>query len=151
MLGIHGVGRDRADYYLSDLARELPVSDPGRWVGAAAERLGLHGAVTPEGLGHLLGGRNPRSGQPVGSGRVSVTAFDLTFSAPKSASVLFALGGEAAARQVVAAHADAVAGALEVPREARRHRRSWISGCTRRNPDHGDRRGAVHPLGQPER
>ncbi len=35
MLGIHGVGRDRADYYLSDLARELPLSGPGRWVGTA--------------------------------------------------------------------------------------------------------------------
>ncbi len=26
MLGIHGIGRDRADYYLSDLARELPAA-----------------------------------------------------------------------------------------------------------------------------
>ena len=33
MLGIHGVGRDKADYYLSDLARELPVAGPGHWVG----------------------------------------------------------------------------------------------------------------------
>ena len=29
MLGIHGIGRDRADYYLSDLARELPVAGAG--------------------------------------------------------------------------------------------------------------------------
>jgi conjugative relaxase-like TrwC/TraI family protein len=41
-----------------------------------------------------------------------VAAFDLTFSAPKSASVLYALGGETVARSVVAAHADAVQGAL---------------------------------------
>ena len=36
MLGIHGVGRDKADYYLSDLARELPVSMPGRWTSRHA-------------------------------------------------------------------------------------------------------------------
>jgi conjugative relaxase-like TrwC/TraI family protein len=41
-----------------------------------------------------------------------VSGYDLTFSAPKSASVLFALGGEDAARRVLAAHDDAVAGAL---------------------------------------
>ena len=48
----------------------------------------------------------------LGSGRVSVPAFDLTFSAPKSASVLFALAGADAARMVVAAHNEAVAGSL---------------------------------------
>ena len=50
MLGIHGVGRDGADYYLSDLARELPVPVPGRLdrrgrgrarVGRPAEPAGL--------------------------------------------------------------------------------------------------------------
>jgi conjugative relaxase-like TrwC/TraI family protein len=112
MLGIHGVGRDGADNYLSDLARELPVPERGSWVGAAAAGLGLEGALAPAGLHHLLGGRHPRTGQPMGSGRASLAAFDLTFSAPKSASVLFALGGEAVARQVVEVHADAVAGAL---------------------------------------
>jgi conjugative relaxase-like TrwC/TraI family protein len=112
MLGIHGVGRDRADYYLSDLARELPVSEPGHWTGSAAARLGLDGPLGPVGFERLLEGRHPRTGRPIGSGRTTVAAFDLTFSAPKSASVLFALGGEDAARRVVAAHAEAVAGAL---------------------------------------
>ena len=39
-------------------------------------------------------------------------AFDLTFSAPKSVSVLFALAGAEAARTVVAVHDQAVAGSL---------------------------------------
>ena len=112
MLGIHGVGRDRADYYLSDLARELPVSMPGRWTGAAAAALGLEGPLQPGAFRLLLQGRHPRTGQPMGSGRVSVAAFDLTFSAPKSASVLFALGGAETARRVPAAHTGAVDGAL---------------------------------------
>src|SRR5580704_1329097 len=101
MLGIHGIGRDGADYYLSDLARELPVAGPGRWAGSAAERLGLTGPVRADEFGRLLESRHPRSGVLLGSGRASVAALDLTFSAPKSASVLFALAGAEAARAVV--------------------------------------------------
>jgi conjugative relaxase-like TrwC/TraI family protein len=112
MLGIHGIGRDRADYYLSDLARELPVAGPGRWAGSAAERLGLTGPVRADEFGRLLESRHPRSGVLLGSGRASVAAFDLTFSAPKSASVLFALAGAEAAGAVVAVHDQAVAGSL---------------------------------------
>jgi conjugative relaxase-like TrwC/TraI family protein len=41
-----------------------------------------------------------------------VAGYDLTFSTPKSASVVYALGGEEVARAVVAAHTEAVAGAL---------------------------------------
>ena len=112
MLGIHGIGRDRADYYLSDLARELPVAGPGRWAGSAAEGLGLTGPVRADEFRRLLESRHPRTGIVLGSGRVSVTALDLTFSAPKSASVLFALAGAEAARTVVAVHNEAVAGSL---------------------------------------
>ncbi len=112
MLGIHGVGRHRADYYLSDLGSELPTPEPGRWVGGAAAGLGLDGALEAAAFHRLLQGRHPRTERPIGSGRTTVAAFDLTFSAPKSVSVVFALGGEAAARCVVAAHSGAVDGAL---------------------------------------
>ena len=112
MLGIHGIGRDRADYYLSDLARELPAAGPASWAGRAAEGLGLTGPVRADEFQRLLQSRHPRAGVVLGSGRVSVPAFDLTFSAPKSASVLFALAGADAARVVVAAHNEAVAGSL---------------------------------------
>ncbi len=112
MLGIHGIGRDRADYYLSDLARELPVAGGGRWAGGAAGRLGLDGPVRAEEFTNMLEGRQPRTGAVLGSGRAAVAAFDLTFSPPKSVSVLFALAGAETARTVVAAHGEAVAGAL---------------------------------------
>src|ERR1700721_1296888 len=110
MLGIHGIGRDKADYYLSDLARELPVAGPGHWAGRAAGGLGLEGPVSAEEFRRMLEGRHPRTGVVLGTGRTSVAAFDLTFSAPKSASVLFALVGADAARTGVAAHTDAAAG-----------------------------------------
>ena len=112
MLGIHGVGRHRADYYLSDLGPELPAPEPGRWAGAAAAGLGLEGSLEAADFHRLLQGRHPRTGRPIGSGRTTVAAFDLTFTAPKSVSVVFALGGEAAARCVVATHIEAVEGAL---------------------------------------
>ena len=112
MLGIHGVGRAGADYYLSDPARELPAPMPGRWTGGAAAALGLEGELRPGDFRRVLQGRHPQTGQPMGSGRTSTAAFDLTFSAPKSVSVLFALGGEEAARCLADTHAAAVAGAL---------------------------------------
>ncbi len=112
MLGIRKVGRDRADYYLSDLASELPLAMPASWTGAASGQLGLEGTLVPEAFHLLLQGRHPRTGQPMGSGRNGVAAFDLTFSAPKSASVLFALGGVEAASRVAWTHTGAVHGAL---------------------------------------
>jgi conjugative relaxase-like TrwC/TraI family protein len=112
MLGIHGIGRDKADYYLSDLALELPVAGPGRWFGSAASGLGLTGTVQADQFTRVLEGRQPRSGVLLGSGRASVGAFDLTFSAPKSVSVLFALAGADVADAVVVAHGRAVAGSL---------------------------------------
>jgi len=105
VLGIHGVARGRVDYYLADLGRELPVAVPARWVG-------LDGAFDPEGLRRLMAGRHPVTDRPLGSPRIRVAGFDLTFSAPKSASVLFALGGPDVARCVVDAHCAAVAGAV---------------------------------------
>jgi conjugative relaxase-like TrwC/TraI family protein len=112
MLGMHRVGRSGAGYYLADLGRELPVAEPGHWAGGAADGLGLRGPVAPEQFSALLEGRHPVTGQPLGSGRTTVAAFDLTFSAPKSASVLFALGGDDVARRIVGAHTEAVAGAM---------------------------------------
>lgn len=123
MLGIRRIGAGRADYYLGDLAAELPVPgcEPGlrcgRWIGAAAGDLGLDRTGPVEGASFrlLLAGRHPGTCRPLplsaGGGR-RVAGYDLTFSAPKSVSVVFALGGEEVARAVVAAQTEAVVGAL---------------------------------------
>jgi conjugative relaxase-like TrwC/TraI family protein len=113
VLGIHRIRSDRVAYYLSDLARELPVgAAPAVWCGAAASGLGLRGPIDPAAFRALFEGRHPHTSRLLGSGRAAIAAIDLTFAAPKSAGVLFALGGEDAARRIAAAHADAVAGAL---------------------------------------
>ena len=70
MLGIHGVGRDGADYYLSDLARELPVAEPGCWVGTAAAGSASMARSGPSASPDCSGAGIPRTGQPMGSGRV---------------------------------------------------------------------------------
>jgi conjugative relaxase-like TrwC/TraI family protein len=117
VLTIHRLTADRASYYLADLGPELSTARsaserPGQWAGGAATALGLRGAVDPARFGALLHGCHPETGHQLRSTRATVLAYDLTFSAPKSASVLWALGGEEVARQVLAGQAEAVRGAL---------------------------------------
>ena len=55
---------------------------------------GSVGVVDGEGFMALMEGRDPGTGERLRrvGGRSKVAAFDLTFSAPKSVSVLFAVG-----------------------------------------------------------
>jgi conjugative relaxase-like TrwC/TraI family protein len=97
---------------------------PGRWVGDAAVPLGLDGEVGPEDLGSIWSGQDPRTGEPLGRfiGR-EIAGFDLTFRAPKSVSVLFALGDARMSAEVRDAHEVAVDAAMGyVEREAARSR-----------------------------
>ena len=131
VLGVHRVTADGADYYLADLAHELPLPIGARegraeWCGRAADGLGLSGALDPEQFRAVLDGRHLATAHRLGSSRTTVAGYDLTFSAPKSASVLFALGGRDVAHQVLAAHHDAVAGAVAyVERHGLSARRGW--------------------------
>jgi len=93
------------DYYLA------PGEAPGRWTGGGAALLGLSGEVRPEDLEQLVDGRDPRSGTRIGTWRTRA-AYDLTLSAPKSISLLWALGDERVARIVREAHDEAVDAAV---------------------------------------
>lgn len=75
------------------------------------EQLDLIGAVAAEDLRSILEGLDPRSGEKIVGWR-TVAGFDLTLSAPKSVSLLWALGGEEVAAQVMAAHDVAVEAAV---------------------------------------
>jgi conjugative relaxase-like TrwC/TraI family protein len=90
---------------------------PGRWHGRGLEQLGLRpgGQVVERELEALFArGLHPSTGE--GLGRAwradGVTGFDLTFSAPKSVSALWALGDTDAAVAVMAAHRAAVQATL---------------------------------------
>jgi TrwC relaxase len=82
------VAQGRDDYYSGR------GESPGRWTGAGADGLRLGGRVEDDGLMALMDGRDPGTGERLRrvSGRSKVAAFDLTFSAPKSVSLLFAIG-----------------------------------------------------------
>jgi conjugative relaxase-like TrwC/TraI family protein len=130
MLSIGKLGKGQERYYLDKVAEgaedyysgEGEVA--GEWLGDAAKDLGLSGEVKPAQLEAMLTGRNPTDGDPlVGMRGVpssgSVPGFDLTFSAPKSVSLLWGLGGPVAALEVKAAHREAIGAALSyLQREA---------------------------------
>jgi conjugative relaxase-like TrwC/TraI family protein len=114
------VARGADDYYAGRGEVE------GRWMGAGAAALGLQGEVEAEAFGALIAGRDPSSGEVLRptSGRDRVCSLDLTFSAPKSVSVLFAIGDEEISRALVEAHEEAVGAAVGyLEREACRVRR----------------------------
>ena len=114
------VAQGRDDYYSGR------GESPGRWTGSGAETLRLGGHVDDDGFMALMEGRDPGTGERLKrvGGRSKVAAFDLTFSAPKSVSVLFAIGEPALAGAFVEAHESAVDAALGyLEREACRVRR----------------------------
>ncbi len=79
---------------------------PGVWMGQWAPSLGVAGVVEADALRALIDGNDPITGSPllVALRERTVKAFDLTFSAPKGASLLWALGSKAVAEVVMAAH-----------------------------------------------
>jgi len=87
---------------------------PGVWVGRWAATLGLEGVVEAEQLRALVNGMDPRDGTWWLEGRPArrVNAFDATFSAPKSVSLLWAFGSPEVASLVARAHVEAVTQAL---------------------------------------
>jgi conjugative relaxase-like TrwC/TraI family protein len=87
---------------------------PGRWWGRAARDLGLSGEVDAEAFLAVMTGQAPTTDEDLGRryGEGSVRGYDATFSAPKSVSVLFALGGDQVRSHVVEAHDSAVAAVL---------------------------------------
>lgn len=90
-------------YYLAQVASGLDEyytgagEAVGRWTGTGAPLLGLHGEVAGDDLRAVLAGLAPGTGlTPNGTQLKShprrVPGFDLTFSVPKSVSVVWALG-----------------------------------------------------------
>jgi Ti-type conjugative transfer relaxase TraA len=122
LLNIGRMAPGRADYYLTAVARGddrlegyylARGEEPGRWLGHGAETLGLSGEVTAEQLRAVLAGRDPTTGGQLTSHPArKVPGFDHTFRAPKSVSLLWALGDRDTAEQVVAAHDAAVDAAI---------------------------------------
>lgn len=99
---------EQADDYYSEDGKA-----PTEWVGEGAAALGLSGEVDPGQFKALLEGRLP-DGTELGRGgkdgdREHKAGWDLTFSAPKSVSIVGLAGGDS---RLIDAHAAAVKAAL---------------------------------------
>ena len=151
MLSIGKLVAGQAKYYLDQAEVRVDVVDSvaegledyyserggsrGEWVGRGAARLGLSGPVDGDHLRAVLAGQHPGTGAPLrdSPGRARVGAFDLTFSAPKSVSVLFGLGDAATRDATRRAHGEAVQQALEyVERSAAAVRRGHAGAIVER-------------------
>jgi conjugative relaxase-like TrwC/TraI family protein len=106
-----GVACRASEYYLG-------VGEaPGRWHGRGLDQLELlpRSVVTERELEALFArGLHPSTGSRLGRAwrTDGVTGFDLTFSAPKSVSALWALGDSSTAAEAMAAHRAAVRAGL---------------------------------------
>lgn len=106
-------GLEAGHYYVDRLPRYyLDANEPrGRWLGAAAIELDLVGELHDEDFLAIMGGCDPnRPDRNLGRayGDESVRGFDVTCSAPKSVSVLFALGDDEIRHRVLQSHDRAV-------------------------------------------
>lgn len=140
MVGVTKIQRGNAGYWLAAVAEggddyyTKPGEAPGEWVGDLADELGLSGQVDAAGYGAILEGRDPSSGEqllkrpetrfrkrPDGSEKrvEPVLGYDVRFSAPKSVSLLYALGSEQTKERIVAVVNEAVRqGIAHLEREA---------------------------------
>lgn len=123
MLSSAKIGRSSWRYYQRSVAGGACEyyaehgDTPGRWHGSGVTQLGLTaGAEVQERELEALFGRalSPTTGAALGSPwrADAVTGYDLTFSAPKSVSTLWALGDARTMTAIDAAHAAAVNAAL---------------------------------------
>jgi conjugative relaxase-like TrwC/TraI family protein len=96
----------RDDYYSRN------GEPPGCWAGRGAERLSLAGPVTHTEFDAALQGIDPKTGERLaqigGRGREHSAGWDMTFSAPKSVSVLWALSEGHDRERIEQAHRSAV-------------------------------------------
>jgi len=122
VLSIGKLAVGQQEYYLRSVADGVEEyylgsgEAPARWLGRGAQRLQLSGDVTAEALGAVLEGKDPATGLSLwATSRARLPGWDLTFSAPKSVSLLYALGPESVRRIAVQAHEHAVAVAIATP------------------------------------
>ena len=125
VLSISKMSPGQHDYYLDSCADSPEAyysghgEAPGTWAGSGAADLGLVGQVSPQDFTALFRGQDPsavpdeRGTRPrLSQTRCKVPGFDLTFSAPKSVSVLWGLGDKDLQATMRRAHDEAVSAAL---------------------------------------
>jgi conjugative relaxase-like TrwC/TraI family protein len=133
VLGVTKIGTRNVGYWINAVAQgqedyyTKPGEAPGTWHGRLAGRLGLSGEVDHDDYMAVFAGRDPGSGAELlerpaprrwvdaaGNNRKAdpVLGYDLRFAAPKSVSLVWAIGDQEARSAVLAAHENGVREAL---------------------------------------
>jgi len=110
-----GANRGAEDYYTESGHTQ------GRWLGSGAAELGLAGEVDEQAFDRLAGGFHPETGdalvQRAGDGHRP--GWDLTFSAPKSVSVVWGIAEREQREAIERAHTQAVERTLNFAEQQR--------------------------------
>jgi conjugative relaxase-like TrwC/TraI family protein len=123
MMGLAKMAPDGWAYYAREIAAGVEDyfvghgEETGHWIGLGAETLGVSGDADTESLSRLFGhGFHPLTGaslgRPFGADKDTVAGYALSFSPPKSVSILWALAGEDVSDAVRGGHDAAVEAAL---------------------------------------
>ena len=133
MVGVSKIGRANANYWIEAVAEggddyyTKPGEAPGEWMGELAAQLGLSGEVDREAYAAVLDGKHPVTGAVLvdrpkprkfvdAEGRERrlepILGYDIRFAAPKSVSILYAIGSPEVRAAVLRAHDHAVAEAV---------------------------------------
>lgn len=128
-----GSGGGAAAYY-EDLAREDYYTEggepPGKWVGEYASEIGLAGEVQKGELEAGFAGFHPRTGEQIANnaGPDHKAGYDLTFSAPKSVSTVWATADRETQQAISQAQQRAVEKALDYASKHAFHQREGHAG-----------------------
>jgi conjugative relaxase-like TrwC/TraI family protein len=133
MVGVSKIGRRNANYWIEAVAEggddyyTKPGEAPGEWMGELADQLGLAGEVDRDAYAAGLAGKHPGSGDVLvarpkarkfldDDGRERrlepILGYDIRFAAPKSVSLLYAVGSPEVRAAILCAHDHAVAEAV---------------------------------------
>jgi conjugative relaxase-like TrwC/TraI family protein len=106
-IGAIGSANGAAEYYAADnfYTGENAPEHQGEWGGIAAARLGLSGGVESQQFEDILSGYLPNGAVITNNGGEHSPGLDMTFSAPKSLSLLSILGKD---ERIAPAHLSAV-------------------------------------------
>jgi conjugative relaxase-like TrwC/TraI family protein len=141
VLNLHRLAPGAESYYLDQVVSGVEDyyaeagEAPGYWL-ASSNLLGLDGVVDGDDLRAVLTGHHPETDERLHRARNrKVPAWDLTFRAPKSVSILWGLGEPAVTREVAAAHDAAVARAVAYMEEVAAFTRTGRNGIHRVKAD----------------
>lgn len=130
MVGVTKIGAANANYWIEAVAEggedyyTKPGEAPGEWMGDLAAELGLEGEVDRDAYTAVLAGKDPGTGKVLvarpeprkfidAQGRKRsldpILGYDIRFAAPKSVSLLYAVGSPDVREAILRAHDHAVA------------------------------------------